>query len=116
ECHQLAACSEVDLRALKDEHFLEQRSVRLYQTIETAHPATRPNLTLNAPDLDSVLALIGVGLGVAFISRYVADTINWRGVVYRPITPPAPDSEFVLVRRAPVSSPALWAFPPTTRH
>jgi DNA-binding transcriptional LysR family regulator len=48
-----------------------------------------PRVTQEVSSLTAVIGLVAAGLGVAFVSASVADGMGRRGVVFRPLFPPA---------------------------
>jgi len=119
QSHRLAACEQIGLRELADEPFITfpRRSGAGHydQIIGFCQEAGfSPKIVQEALQLQTIISLVAVGVGVALIPTS-AQVLGMAGVVYRELDAPGPQLELVMVWRNDDTSPLLEAFLQVTR-
>lgn len=66
-----------------------------------------PNVAQQATGLQTILGMVASGLGVAFVAASVARNLSRTGVVFRPLTGPAPALTTGPAWREPIDKPAV---------
>ena len=69
----------------------------------------RPREVQHVNEMQTLLALVGAGLGVALVPKS-AGYLKWSGVVLRPLTAPPPRMDLLMVWHADETSPATQLF------
>lgn len=114
--HPLVENSFIALGELQQEPFIllpvAMRS-RLLEIVLTACAAASftPRIVQEAPQMHTILALVGAGLGVTLVPRWVATEVV-RDVVFRPLKPESTnyELELIFVWRRDNLNPALAGF------
>ncbi|GLY90440.1 LysR family substrate-binding domain-containing protein [Actinoallomurus iriomotensis] len=75
--------------------------------VEQVWPSSRPNVVLEEPEAESILAAVADGLGVAVLDHGRARKVRLPGVVVRRFTEPAPTAGLGVAWRANDPSPTL---------
>jgi DNA-binding transcriptional LysR family regulator len=109
--HVLACKSSLSLRELSSEPFVmfpAAMHTRILEIILAACASASfiPRVAQEATPLHTLLALVGAGLGVTLVPRWVASE-SVRGVAFRDIDPETPAYELMFVWRRDNSNPAL---------
>jgi DNA-binding transcriptional LysR family regulator len=109
--HALASKSSLSLCELSSEPFVlfpAAMHTRIREIILTACASASfiPRVAQEATQLHTLLALVGAGLGVTLVPRWVASEFI-RGVTFRDIEPETPAYELMFVWRRDNSNPAL---------
>jgi DNA-binding transcriptional LysR family regulator len=112
--HRLAARRHVRLAALADEPFIvfPARPRPSWADVIVAlgrRAGFEPRLGHEAIEMASALSLVAAGIGVTLVPSSVR-AVRRPGVVFRPLTPPAPVSELLVVRRDEPPSAVLARF------
>jgi DNA-binding transcriptional LysR family regulator len=112
--HRLARGRVVALRSLADEPFVlfPRRPRPGWADRILAHcrdAGFRPAVAQEALELSTALALVAAGIGVTLVPRSVR-TLRPRGVVYRPLAPPAPTTRLVALYRREDPPPVVARF------
>lgn len=110
--HRLADAPAVDLRQVADDPFVlfpRELEPQTYDRYVQAcvHAGFAPNIAQQATGLPTILGLVASGLGVAFVAASVAANLSRTGVVFRPLTGPAPMLTCGPAWREPVDKPAV---------
>jgi len=112
--HRLARERAIPLRALAEEPFVlfPRRPPRGWADVILEHCRSAgfsPAVVQEAQELSTALILVAAGLGVTLVAAS-ARTLHPPGLVYRPLSAPAPVTELIaLYRRDPVP-PSVTAF------
>jgi DNA-binding transcriptional LysR family regulator len=117
--HPLAAQSEIPLSALADQPMvmfprrlgpgLHDRIVSAFRELGAA-----PNFQHDASHLYTNLGLVAAGLGVSLLPHSIR-CLSRSGVVYRRLSPPAPQIELGLAHRASDAAPVVLKFAEAVR-
>lgn len=113
KAHPLAAESSISLEQLKEQAFimfgLEQSRFAefLYECCIKAGFA--PKIRQQVVEVQSLLSLVGVNLGVAMLPESMQELAN-EHVVFRPFSPPLPDVPLYAIYRSGDKSPTLKKF------
>jgi DNA-binding transcriptional LysR family regulator len=112
--HRLAAQPSVSLEDLKDEPFilvsrdqepaLHDRYIGIFRQAGYA-----PNVIQEASQVQTILGLVALGIGIFPAAGHMRN-IHREGVVYVPVTNPAPAIEVSIARRQEDKSPVLQNF------
>ena len=120
EGHTLAAQERVALSDLAPEPFIlfpsspkPSYADTVYALCERAGFA--PIVAQEVREMQTAVSLIAAGIGVSLVPASVQN-LRRQGVVYRPLTDPAPPTELVLAYRRDDSSPVLQVFLKTVRN
>jgi DNA-binding transcriptional LysR family regulator len=112
--HPLARARTVPLRAIADESFiLFPRLPRPgWADVVLGHcreAGFRPNVVHEAMELSTALAMVAAGVGVTLVAASVR-TLHARGLVYRPLSPPAPTTRLLALYDRESAPPAVARF------
>lgn len=104
EKHKAALKDRVDLRTLSEETIIlpkRHASVGFHELVVTACGAAGfvPARTQSTRLLQTAVALVAGGIGVALVPESFRDHLEIRGVVYRPLTEMTPMAELIAVWR-----------------
>jgi DNA-binding transcriptional LysR family regulator len=118
--HPLASQPQVRWKDLIDEPFVTLSSQQAPGFRRVFYEAARmqgfvPQVKQYANDLQTVIWLVAVGMGVAIVSAGLSSLAR-RSVVYRPLRPRGPMVEMAVAWRRDATSPALEGFLEVTRH
>ncbi len=118
--HPLASRRRVSLRALSAEPFVmfsRQLGPGMHDLVVAAFQAAGLALTIGheSTHLYTSLGLVAAGLGVSLMPRSIMN-LQRSGVVYRPLTAPAPTVELGMVYRADDASPTVARFAEVVRE
>jgi DNA-binding transcriptional LysR family regulator len=102
EHHPLAAREEIELSALNKESFVflrlaDSRFARYLQDCCVASGFV-PNITNEVVESYSLTSLVAAGLGVALVPECIKN-LSRPGIVYRPLTAPAPKADVYIMYR-----------------
>jgi DNA-binding transcriptional LysR family regulator len=94
EDHRLAGQSAIDLRDLADDDFIGFSTSQIHDYITRAcvRAGFAPRLSLQGPQVHTMIHLVAAGLGVTLAPR-CDSAVHVDGVVYLPLDPPAEDVE-----------------------
>jgi DNA-binding transcriptional LysR family regulator len=118
--HPLASRRRVSLRALSAEPFVmfsRQLGPGMHDLVVATFQAAGLALTIahESTHLYTSLGLVAAGLGVSLMPRSIQN-LQRSGVVYRPLTAPAPTVELGMVYRADDASPTVARFTEVVRE
>lgn len=118
--HALASRQRVSLKALGSEPFVtfsRQIGPGMHDVVVSAFRDAGVALTIahEAMHIYTTLGLVAAGLGVSLMPRSIMN-LQRAGVVYRPLTAPAPSVELGMVRRADEASPTVARFAEVVRE
>lgn len=103
EGHRLARRARVPIAALAGEPFIifpRRVAQGLYDQITglCRKAGFEPDVAQEAPQMQTIVGLVGAGLGIALVPESV-QIIHGTGVVYRPLRPAGPPVELAVARR-----------------
>jgi DNA-binding transcriptional LysR family regulator len=119
EGHLLAKADQVTLADMSQESwilFAARQGPGLHRIIHAAcnKAGFSPKIGQEAPQMDTIASLVAGGMGVALVSRALANG-GRKGVAFRELTGPGTPVEFELAIAYARSSPVLDAFVAATR-
>ncbi|RQS65979.1 DNA-binding transcriptional regulator HcaR [Burkholderia sp. Bp8963] len=111
--HPLAAHAQVEPAMLDGQPFIQTNPAyagQLYDIVGRyfADHRIQPDVVQVATNILLNLNLVGMGLGIALLPAYV-DALAGESMCCRPLAPPAPDIDLLMVTRAEAHSPELDA-------
>jgi DNA-binding transcriptional LysR family regulator len=112
--HRLTGRKRLALEELAEEPFVlfpPSKQTRLVEIILTSCASANfiPNVTQEAQQMQTLLALVSAGLGVTLVPQWVASA-NMNGIVYRKLSTPSQPYGLVLVWQAESSNNAIRSF------
>ena len=115
ERHPLAARKAVPLQALSKENFLTPRHATTVSfakhTIEACRAAGfSPVLGRQAADFVTIISMVAIGFGVAFVPQSCQEALHLPGVCYRPVKGKQIRADLSLASRRSEPSPVVRAF------